>query len=117
MSLEVFFGILLLALLAVWGIWMVAIADGRRIGAIIGVPIILAALLAVTVLANNERSEQKREDYRAQIERFIDPVVAAQDQAIAQTGTASDEIPNLDDELLEYDARLASGGREIGAQP
>lgn len=106
MSLEVLFGILLLALIAVWGIWMVAIADGRRVGAIIGVPIILAALLAMTVLANNERSEQKREDYRGQIERFIEAVVASQDQAIAQTGAASDEMPDLDDELLEYDGGL-----------
>lgn len=102
MGQELLFGLMLLALLAAWLFWVVSIASDSRAG-MMASPVAVAVLVGAVVVVNGERQDSQRRDFRAQIERFIDEVVASEKQAYRTKGAYTDELPKLGDEVLSSD--------------
>lgn len=112
MNWELVFGLTIVLLLVAWGLWMLAISKGSRAGMVGGFVGVLVLCVCV-VLVNGRRSDVKLEEYRTSIERFIDAVSASQEAAFEEDGEYLDELPEIDEALLAFDAGLFQTETEL----
>jgi hypothetical protein len=101
MDVELLFGLMLLAFIAVWALWLVAITRGFVPG-VIGFLVGLLALFVGLVAINDERRDQQQERYGEALREFI--AIVSEDQAAAweQNGRYDGELPELGEEIIDH---------------
>lgn len=100
MSLDLLFGLALIAFLVAWVAWLIGITRGQRIG-IIGGAVAVVAVGVALVIINGQREEQQREDFAEKITAYLGAVAAGQEGAYDADGAYVDapedptEIPEI----------------------
>lgn len=100
MSLDLLFGLALIAFLVAWVAWLVGITRGMRIG-IIGGAVAVVVVGAALVIINGQREDQQREDFAEKITAYLGAVAAGQEEAYDADGAYVDapedpiEIPEI----------------------
>lgn len=111
MSLELLFGLALLAFLIAWIGWLIGISRGKRVPIIAGA-VAVAAVGAAVVIINGQRQDQQREDFAEKITTYIGAVAEAQEEAYEADGAYKElpedqemvpEIFGLDGDLVTYE--------------
>lgn len=124
MSLDLLFGLALLAFLLAWVGWLVGITRGGRIGIIGGSVAVLVIGVAI-VLINGEREDQQREDFAEKIIRYLGAVADEQEAAYMADGAYleppedSSMIPDLfglSEELSTYEGGILQETEEVAAE-
>jgi hypothetical protein len=91
MGLDVLFGVVVAAFLAAWAIWLISISSDRR-ATILGTTVLVFLLAGAIVIVNGQRLDDQRDEYRADIERFIGEVEVAEEAAFAEQGSYTEDL-------------------------